>query len=234
LVFAVWRRPWALFRDCSPRQIAVLVAFGAVLGVMNTVFYLAIDRLPLGTVGAIEFVGPVLLAAAGTRTQRNLGALIIAVLGVYLLTNVRFAGEPLGFLLAFANCALFMLYVVLGHRLAADGGANGIDRLAAAMLIAFVVVSPMGLRDALPAFSDVKLLGAAIVVGVCSSIIPYVCDQLAMARLSRATFALLLSLLPAAATLIGAVVLRQIPSMLEIVGIALVVAGVAAHRAGET
>ena len=97
---------------------------------MNCCFYEAIARLPLGTVGAIEFLGPIALAAVGLRTPRNLAALIAAAAGVYLLTDVRIAGEPLGFLFAFANCALFVLYIVLGHRIAADGGTAGIDRLA--------------------------------------------------------------------------------------------------------
>lgn len=71
---------------------------------------------------------------------------------------------------------------------------------------------------------------SAIGVGICSSVIPYICDQLAMSRLPRASFALMLSLLPVTATLIGVVVLRQIPSLTDCLGIALVVAGVAVHR----
>jgi inner membrane transporter RhtA len=82
----------------------------------------------------------------------------------------------------------------------------------------------------LPALTNPRLLLAGIGVGLCSSVIPYVTDQLAMARLPRATFALLLSLLPAIATLIGATVLRQIPSPVELVGIALIMSGVALHR----
>jgi len=233
VVFAIWRRPWRAMRNASRRQLALLIALGAVLGVMNSVFYLAIERLPLGTVGAIEFLGPILLAAFGARTFRNIAALCVAVLGVWCLMDVQLAVEPLGLVLAFANCALFMLYVILGHKIAADGGASGIDRLAAAMLVAFVVVSPIGLRDALQAFTAPSLLAAGIAVGVCSSIIPYVCDQLAMARLSRATFALMLSLLPAIAVLIGSIVLHQIPSVVETMGIALVIAGVALHRPSE-
>jgi inner membrane transporter RhtA len=230
-VFVVWRRPWILFRSATRRQLALLVALGVVLGLMNSVFYLAIQRLPLGTVGAIEFMGPITLAAVAARTARNVLALVTAVAGVYLLMDVRLAGEPLGFMFAFANCALFMLYVALGHRIAADGGASGVDRLGASMLIAFLVVSPIGLRAALPAFADPSLLVAGIVVGICSSVIPYVCDQLAMARMSRGTFALFLALLPATAAAIGAVVLRQIPSMIELAGVALVVTGVAVHKA---
>ena len=196
---------------------------------MNATFYLAIARLPLGTVGAIEFLGPIALAALGLRSRRNLLALGLAVVGVALLTDVRFAGEPLGFLFAFVNCALFTLYIVLGHRLA-QSGSERVDRLGAAMLVALVTATPVGLLPAAPAFQRPELLLAGIGVGVCSSVIPYVCDQLAMARLPRATFALLLALLPACAALIGFVVLRQGPHAIELVAIALIVAGVAVHQ----
>ena len=93
-----------------------LIAWGAVLAAMNCCFYLAIDLLPLGTVAAIEFLPVIALAAAGARTPRNASALLLAVAGVYLLTDVRLAGEPLGVALAFANAVLFALYIVLAHR----------------------------------------------------------------------------------------------------------------------
>ena len=83
---------------------------------MNACFYTAIDRLPLGTVAAIEFLPVIALAALGARTARNAHALVVAVAGVYLLTNVLLVAEPLGFAFAFANAALFALYIVLGHR----------------------------------------------------------------------------------------------------------------------
>lgn len=230
LVFALWRRPWRTIAAQTWAQRRTLLALGVVLGLMNACFYVAISRLPLSTVGAIEFIGPILLAAVGARTPRNIAALALAAGGGWILTDVRIGGEPLGYLFAFANCALFMLYVVLGHRIAQDGDSAGIDRLGMAMLIALVTVSPIGFTDALPAIQQPQLLLAGIGVGICSSVIPYVCDQLAMARLSRATFALLLALLPASAALIGIVVLRQIPTTLEVVGILLVAGGVALHR----
>lgn len=233
VVFAVWRRPWRIFLGISWTKRRVLLALGIVLGLMNACFYLAISRLPLGTVGAIEFLGPIALAALGARTPRNIGALLLAAGGGWLLTEVRFEGDPLGFVFAFANCAFFMLYVVLGHRIAQDGGAAGIDRLGAAMLIALVTITPIGITGALPAISKPLLLLAGVGVGICSSVIPYVSDQLAMARLPRATFALLLSLLPASAAIIGIVVLRQIPQLPEIVGILLVAGGVALHKEAE-
>src|ERR671921_651225 len=87
LVLAAWRRPWGLLRDRT------LLALGAVLAVMNCCFYLAIDRLPLGTVAAIEFLPVIALAAIGARTPRNAAALVLAAVGVYLLTGVQFAVE---------------------------------------------------------------------------------------------------------------------------------------------
>ncbi|WP_055486870.1 DMT family transporter [Streptomyces sp. WMMB 322] len=230
VVFALWRRPWRVWVASSWRQRRLLLALGSVLGLMNSSFYLSLERLPLGTVGAIEFLGPVVLAVAGLRSARNAGALLMAVGGVWLLTDVHLAAEPLGLAFAFGNCALFVLYVVLGHRLAADGGASGIDRLGAAMLVAMAVVAPVGVSGAADAITSPVLLASAFGVGVSSSVIPYVCDQLAMSRLPRATFALMLSLLPATACLIGFVVLAQVPTWLELTGVALVVAGVALHQ----
>lgn len=230
VVFALWRRPWRVFMPLPWAQRRLLISLGVVLGLMNACFYLAISMLPLSTVGAIEFIGPIILAAISIRTGRNVLALLLAGAGGWLLTGVQLGGQPLGLLFAFANCGLFMLYVLLGHRIAQDGGAAGIDRLGAAMLIALLTIFPIGFADALPALSQPVLLAAGVGVGICSSVIPYVCDQLAMARLPRATFALLLALLPASATLIGVVVLGQIPTAIDIAGIALVAGGVAVHQ----
>jgi len=230
VVFALWRRPWRSVRPLGRGSRRTLLAMGAVLAVMNTTFYLAVDRLPLSTVGAIEFLGTVILAAAGARTPRNALALILTTGGVAAITAVRITGQPLGFVFAFANCALFMLYIVLGHRIANAGGPGGIDRLGAAMLVAAVIATPWGLGGALPAFGHPVLLLAGAGVGVCSSVIPYVTDQLAMARLARATFSLMLALLPVFATVIGAIVLRQLPTVQDVAGITLVVLGVALQR----
>jgi inner membrane transporter RhtA len=171
-------------------------------------------------------------------TRRNAFALALTVCGVATIVDIRLAGRPLGFAFAFANCALFMLYVVLGHRIANSEPLSGteraplagIDQLGASMLVAAVVLSPVGLGDGLAAFTRPVLLPAAAGVGVCSSVVPYVTDQLAMARMPRASFALMLALLPMFATIIGAIVLRQLPTAQDLLGIAMVVAGVALHR----
>jgi inner membrane transporter RhtA len=229
-VFALWRRPWRAFAAAGRLQRRTLLAWGAVLAVMNCCFYLAIARLPLGTVAAIEFLPVLVLAALGARTVRNGAALALAAPGVWLLTDVRLVADPLGVLVAFANAALFAGYIVLGHRVAQHGPTGGIDGLAAAMLVAAVLVTPVAGWDAVAAFTDPVALAAGAAVGVTSSVVPYVFDQLAMARLARATYALMVSLLPATATVVGVIVLDQLPSPVEAAGVALVVAGVALHR----
>jgi inner membrane transporter RhtA len=230
--FAGWRRPWRRWGELDGTTRRLLAGWGVLLAAMNSCFYLAIDRLPLGTVAAIEFVPVILLAAASARTPRNLVAVLLAAGGVWLLTDVRLAAEPLGVALAAANAVLFAGYVVLGHRVARSPTVRGIDGLALAMLIAAAVALPVGLGDALPAANDPAVLAAAVGVGISSSVIPYVCDQLAMARLPRATYALLIALLPATATVIGVVVLTQLPAATEVAGVTLVVAAVATHRPG--
>src|SRR3954465_12465687 len=138
LVFAAWRRPWRAFSRLDQDGRRLLLQLGVLLALMNASFYLAIDRLPLGTVAAIEFLPVIALAAAGARTPRNCLALALAAPGVYLLTDVRLEGEPVGVALAFANAALFALYIVLAHRVSRYPGLSGIDGLGASMLIAAV------------------------------------------------------------------------------------------------
>ena len=143
---------------------------------------------------------------------------------------MRIEGEPVGVAFAFANAALFALYIVLAHRISRDGRVSGIDGLGAAMVVAALAITPIGLWSAAPALLHPLALAAGIGVGIASSVIPYVCDQLAMAGLTRATYSLMVSLLPATATVVGVVVLAQIPSAAELAGVALVVAAVAFHR----
>ncbi len=208
-VFALWRRPWRRLAGLDREGRSVVLALGATLAVMNVCFYVAIDRLPLGTVAAIEFLPVIVLAALGARTARNAAALGLAVTGVYLLTDVELDGEPLGVAFAFANAALFALYIVLAHRLSRIPGIRGIDGLAAAMLVAAVCVTPIAGWSAAPALVDPIALAAGLGVGIASSVVPYVFDQLAMARLRRATYSLMVSLLPATATVIGVIVLES-------------------------
>ena len=233
LVFALWRRPWRIWSDLPHDGRVLLLQWGAVLALMNCCFYIAIDRLPLGTVAAIEFLPVVLLAALGARSRRNGLALALAVAGVYMLTGVHLEGEAVGLVFAFANAALFALYIVLAHKTARHPALTGIDGLALAMLIAAAAVTPIAGSSVVPALTDPVAILAGLGVGVSSSVIPYVADQLAMRELPRATYALMVSLLPATATIIGVIVLAQVPSARELTGVALVIVGVALHRDRE-
>jgi inner membrane transporter RhtA len=235
LVFAPVTRPWRTLHQADPRTRLLLIALGATLAAMNTAFYLALDALPMSLVAAIEFVGALGVALWGLRTPRNLAALIIAVAGVALLIDVKWSsdawsGEFWGLAWAILNGAFFVAYIALGHKIAQAGAGSGVERLGAAMAIALLFVFPVGITEAWRAFGSGTLLLAGIGVGLCSSVIPYISDQLAMARLPRASFALMLSLLPAVATIMGAVVLAQIPSLRDSAGVALVMLGIAIHR----
>jgi len=229
-VFAPITRPWRVLVAASAAQRRLLIAFGIALAAMNCCFYLALARLPISLVASIEFVGTLVIALVGMRTLRNVVALAVALLGVALLLHLRWSSDGLGLFWAVLNGLLFVIYIVLGHRLARSGASAGILNLGAAMGVAFVAVFPIGITQAFAAFAHPLLIAAGLGVGVASSVIPYVCDQIAMSRLPRASFALLLSLLPACAAIIGAIVLRQIPSARDGLGIVLVMSGVALHQ----
>jgi inner membrane transporter RhtA len=220
-VLAAWRRPWRT--RWSGAHLRLVSAFGVALALMNLCFYLAIDRLPLGTAVTIEFCGPITVAALGSRTRRDVAALVLAATGVLALADVHVAGSPGGLALAAAAGALWAGYVVLGHRMASDGGIRAQDGLALGMAIGAVGLAPFLVSSAVPAIVSPPLLGACLLVGVASSVVPYALEQIAMRRLPRARFALLLALLPATAAIVGAVVLGQVPGLVETAGIALVV-----------
>jgi inner membrane transporter RhtA len=220
-VLVAWRKPW--HTAWTARRLKVVIAFGLVLATMNVTFYLAIDRLPLGTAVAIEFCGPIAVAAFGSRTRRDAGALALATIGVLALADVHLAGSPDGLAFAVTAGVAWAGYVVLGHRMAADDGIRPQDGLALGMGIGALAYAPILLSSSLPAWRDPVLLAACIAVGILSSAVPYALEQIAMRRLPRPRFALLLALLPATATVVGALILGQVPTPVEAAGIALVV-----------
>ncbi len=222
VALAAWRRPWRT--AWTPVRVRLVVAFGVTLGVMNLCFYEAIARIPLGTGVAIEFLGPIVVAAAGSRTRRDALALALAVAGVVTLADVRLSASPLGVALALAAGVCWSLYIVLGHRVAREPGIRPQDGLAAGMVVGALALAPALAPSTGAAFSAPLLLAACLGVGLASSVVPYALEQVAMRRLPRARFALLLSLLPATAAIIGAIVLGQVPRPAEGLGIALVVA----------
>ena len=211
-------------RGTVRERLGLSVALGLALATMNASFYLAIDRLPLGTAVAIEFLGPVAVAAVLSRTRTEVVALVVAAGGVALLADVRLEGSPAGVAFALLAAAGWAAYVVASSR--AAGSGRGADRLRVGMVVAALALTPLGLSGAGPAVGDPRLVLVAAAVGVLSSVIPYSLDQVALSRTTTGRFAVLLALLPATAAIVGAVVLRQLPTGQELVGIAAVTVAV--------
>lgn len=222
LVLLAWRRPGR--HAWRGRMFWLAAVFGLVTAGMNVVFYEAIARLPLGTGVALEFVGPVLVAAVGSRTWRDLLALLLVAGGVVLIADVRWSGSTLGVVFALAAAVLWAGYIVLGSRVANIG--LGVDGLAVGFAVATVAFSPLALGTG-PVWTSPRMLLLGLAAGVLSTVVPYVLDQIVLRRTGQAAFALLLSLLPVTATVVGLLLLRQVPSLPEALGILAVVAGLA-------
>ena len=222
LVLLAWRRPWR--RAWTWRTAGAAAAFGLVTVGMNVAFYEAIARIPLGTAVAVEFVGPVAVATLGSRRARDVAAVALVVTGVVLLAGVQTDVDPVGLLFALLAAALWAGYILVGKSVA-DAGA-GLDSLAVGMAAAAVLSAPLlvgvQLGTDAAAFGDARTWVFGMGVGVLSSVIPYALDQPVLATIGRARFALLLALLPATATVVGAAVLAQYPAPAELAGIALV------------
>ncbi|EMD23952.1 EamA family transporter [Amycolatopsis azurea] len=226
-VLLAWRRPprsaW------TGRTFLLAGAFGVVTAGMNVLFYEAIARLPLGTAVALEFAGPVVVAAFGSRTRRDVFALLLVAAGVVAIADVRLEGSLLGVLFALGAAAAWAGYILLGKRVAVGG--NGIDGLAVGFAVGTVVLSPLALGTGAVWSSPRLLLG--IGVGVLSTVVPYALDQVVLRKAGQARFALLLALLPVTAGLIGFLWLRQVPALPEALGTLAVVAGVALRSPGK-
>ncbi|MFD1529771.1 EamA family transporter [Pseudonocardia aurantiaca] len=232
LVLLAWRRP----RRSGWRgaRLGRAVAFGLATALMNIAFYEAIARLPLGTAVAIEFCGPVAVAAVASRRPRDVAAVVLAALGVLLIADVRWSGSPSGVVWALAAATMWAAYIVLGKRVASAG--NGLDEMAVGFAVAAVLLSPLllvGGPSSTAALADPGVLMIGAGLGVLSSVVPYVLDQIVLRRVGQARFAVLLALLPATATVVGLVGLAQVPSLGEAVGIAAVVAAVALRSRDE-
>lgn len=221
VVLLAWRRPPAV--AWRGRRLLLAGVFGLATALMNVAFYESMARLPLGTAVAIEFCGPVVVAAIGSRTVRDAGALVLAAGGVLLIADVQWAGSPAGVLLALTAAALWALYIVLGKRLAVGG--TGLDDLAVGFVLATVLLSPLALGTG-SVWGSPRLVLLAAGVGVLASVVPYVLDQVVLRRVGRARFAVLQAMLPATALVIGLVALGQTPRPLEGLGILAVVGAV--------
>lgn len=227
-LLAVSRRWWSGWT-----RSALLAAgiFGVATALMNTFFYLAIDRIDLGKSVTIEFIGPIAVAAATTRTLRNGIALAFAVVGVVVLGGVELGDNTLGVVFILAASAMWATYIVVGSKVAQlDRGVAG---LGVGLAIGAIVITPIGAPGSASVWVSPSLLAACMLVGVFSNAIGYGIDQFTMRRIPVRRFSLLLALLPVTAALIGWLWLGQTPSPLDVVGIALVLVGVAVQERDE-
>ncbi|GAA4388412.1 DMT family transporter [Ornithinibacter aureus] len=212
------------WRGHSRRAWLTVIAFGVALGLMNFTFYSSLAHLPIGVAVTIEFIGPLSLAAALSRRWVDAVAVTAAAAGVVLISealSTPFADlEKTGIALALLAGAFWAAYIVLAGR--TGGEFPKLEGLALAMVVATVVTLPLGITSA-PSWSPDILL-KAFGIAVLSSVLPYSLELLALRRLSAKVFGILLSLEPAFAALAGLLVLGQVLSPTQLVGMALVVA----------
>ena len=206
------------------RDLTGAAVFGLATAAMNLSFYLAIERLPLGKSVVIEFLGPIAVAAAFTRTRRNAMALALAATGVAILSGVEIGGDPLGVLFIFCAAAMWGAYIVLGRRVAAQ--QRGLGGLGVGLLIGSVALLPIGWGGVGEVVASPRLIALCAAVGVLSSAVGYGIDQYVLRRIPVRRFSLLLALLPVTAMVVGAIALDQIPTLADLAGAALVIVGV--------
>ena len=219
-------------RDVPREVVLPAVALGIATATMNVAALVAIDRIPLGTTVAIEFLGPLTVAAARAHERRMLVWPGLALVGVLLLTK-PWEGEvdAIGVLAAALGAVGWGVYILLtqhvGDRVA------GVKGLALTIPIAALVTLPFGVPQAVGGLSWLVVL-AVVGLSLLMPVIPWILEMLALRRLTTAAFGTLMALEPGFAVVIGAVVLHQIPGALQVVGVALVIlAGVGAERRGH-
>lgn len=220
LVSRGWRSGW------TRSQLIGVALFGTATALMNIFFYLAIERIDLGKGVTIEFIGPIAVAAATTRTGRNALALLFAIAGVGVLGGVEIdAGNTAGLVFILLASALWAAYIVIGSRVAqVDRGVAG---LGLGLAIGTIVTTPIGAPWSGPVWVAPSLLALCLLVGVFSNAIGYGIDQFTMRRIPIRRFSVLLALLPVTAALMGWIFLDQPPSQIDLLGIALVLVAVA-------
>ena len=210
-----------------------VAGFGLVLASMNGLFYLALERLPLGVTVTIEVLGPLVLSIVASRRVSAWLWALLALAGVVALAGGGWDSlDPIGVLFALGAAASWAFYILASARVGRE--FPRLDGLALAMSVGALIALPFGILSAGSALLRPELLALGAAVAVLSSTIPYALELIALRRLPAAAFAILLSLAPATAALAGWLLLGQDLVWLEVVGIALVItASIGAVRASN-
>lgn len=218
-------------RNWTRRQLVGAGVFGIATALMNTFFFMAIARTDLGKSVAIEFIGPIAVAATMTRTSRNAFAVALAAVGVVVLGGVEVGDNTVGLLWILAASAMWAAYIVVGSRVANLG--RGVAGLGIGLAIGALVITPIGAPGSGHVLTSPRLVLACLVVGVFSNAIGYGIDQHVLRRIPVRRFSVLLALLPVLAVLFGWIGLDQAPRGIDLAGIALVLVGVAVQERDE-
>ena len=226
VVLLAWRRPW---RDGLTRaDLWRSAVFGVVLTCLNSSFYEAIARLPLGTAVSLEFLGPVLVAVVRGRGWAPRVAAVLAFAGVASIGGLGLDLSDRRTLVGVAwiltAAVMWAGYIMLGQKIASQ--RSGVTNLALGCFFGAVVFAPITGRGGMAVLGDWRLFVIVVAVGLLSTVLPYTLEALAMARLSAATFALFTAMLPATSAIVGAVMLRQMPGLGELIGLVLISAAV--------
>ncbi|RIQ27332.1 EamA family transporter [Jiangella rhizosphaerae] len=212
----------AVLRRATRGDVGLAVTFGLSLATMNIAIYESFSRIPLGIAVTIEFIGPLGVAVALSRRRLDLLWVLLAAIGVVLLARGGPGGiDPVGVVFALVAAVGWATYILLGKRLGQRfPGSSG---LTVASVVGAVAVAPIGLSTGGADLwqTDVLLLAAGI--AVLSSVIPYSFELEALRRMPATVFGILMSLEPAAAALVGLVVLDEVLHVQEWIAVGLVV-----------
>ncbi len=210
----------------DPTAWRMVLGLGLTLGAMNFCFYQALARLPIGVAVTIEFLGPLLLGAAMSRRVRDAIAVAAALCGVVLISQALRAGwnelDHLGIACAATAGACWAAYILFQREVGKH--FKGIDGITWALLLAAIVVTPLGIIDAHGPLTSPKVVGAGAGVALLSSALPYSMEMMALRTIPPRVFSVLLALEPAVAALAGVLVLHQFLTAWQMVGMGLVIA----------
>lgn len=212
-------------RGWTKRRLAGAASYGIAIALMTVFFFLAIDRIDLGKGVAIEFIGPITVAALRTRTTRNAVALGCAVIGVVTLGGVEIGDNTAGVIFILIASMFWAAYVVLGSRIAL--GSSGVGNIGVGLGIGALFITPIGAPWSGPVWTTPTLLLLCCITGALSSALSPTIDQHVLRRIPVRRFSLLLALIPVTSIAVGLIALDQQPSLLDLLGIGFVLAGVA-------
>jgi len=190
------------------RHRLLLLVFGACMAAMNLFFYLAIARIPLGVAVAFEFIGPLSVAAFNSRRISQFFWIAVAAIGIILLSPISGADlDPLGILFALLAGTGWATFIVLAGRVGEKVPGN--DGLAIGMMVAALTMLPFAIPVAGTLFSQPWVLAGALAVALLSTTLPFVLEFQALRHLSKRAYGVLVSLEPAVAAVVGAVILSE-------------------------